>query len=62
MGPETKNDCAGEGQQQISALPRTLSSESGVGTRSRWLPVSTEPQESPMLEAATKQQLVKTVN
>jgi hypothetical protein len=64
--PETKNDCADEGQQQISVMVRTVSSqsgvscESGIGTLNWWLAMSTEAEESPLLEAATKQWLVKT--
>jgi hypothetical protein len=42
MGPETKNDYAGKGQQRITALVRV---------------VSGQQRESPLSEAAAKQQV-----
>jgi hypothetical protein len=39
--------------------PDQDSQSSGVNSRSWWLTMSTEAEESPLLEAATKQQLMK---
>jgi hypothetical protein len=56
MGPETKNYCAGEDQQQFT---RRTAGWLWVSIRSWWLTVSTEAKESPLLEAPTKQRTVK---
>jgi hypothetical protein len=63
-GPETKNDCAGEDQQQFTHLTtgwptESVRCESGDGTRSWWLAVSAEIVEFPLVDARTEQQLVK---
>jgi hypothetical protein len=69
--PEAKNDCVGKSQQQFSTKnkqtqdgtepdqTRRVSQELRVGIYSWWLAVRMEAEEFPLLEAATKQWLVK---
>jgi hypothetical protein len=49
-GYGTKNGYAGEDQQQFTKIEYKVSYESGVSTRSSWLAVSTEAEESPLLK------------
>jgi hypothetical protein len=55
MGLGTNNECASEAR---SNLPETEVGRSRVGSCSSWLVVRAEVEDSPLLEAATKQRLV----
>jgi hypothetical protein len=57
--PRTKNDCAGKGQQQFTQTEASrVVSRQSVVSQNLYL-VTHEQRKSPMLEAATKQWLVK---
>jgi hypothetical protein len=58
--------CGARNQEQLcwrrpaAIYPKPKVSQSWVGTSSRWSAVSTQAEESPLLEAATEQRLVNT--